>query len=102
MARQAQQRFREQDRDRSRALLAPRLDGQFVPGEYIYGLVMNASAAGAEVRFGDYKANISEANTKWAGGPPSKLLKKGDLAVFKVVKIDNEKKTLEVNLDQLP
>jgi penicillin-binding protein 1A len=76
--------------------------GDYVPGEYIYGLVANVTPANAEVRFGDYKATITEANTKWAGGPPSKLLKKGDLAIFKVVKPDNEKKVLEVNLDQLP
>ncbi|HLG15442.1 MAG TPA: PBP1A family penicillin-binding protein [Blastocatellia bacterium] len=76
--------------------------GDYVAGEYIYGLVTGVSPAGAEVRFGDYTAAITEANTKWAGGPPSKLLRKGDLAVFKVVKADNEKRTLEVNLDQLP
>ncbi|MFL6214442.1 MAG: PBP1A family penicillin-binding protein [Blastocatellia bacterium] len=76
--------------------------GDYVPGEYIYGLVMNVSAASADIRFGDYKAVITEANTKWAGGPPARLLKRGDLAVFKVIKIDNAKKTLEVNLDQVP
>lgn len=76
--------------------------GNYVPGEYIYGLVMSVGPAGAEVRFGDYRASIDEANTKWTGAPPAKLLKKGDLAVFKVVKVDAEKKLLEVNLDQLP
>jgi penicillin-binding protein 1A len=76
--------------------------GDYVPGEYIYGLVMNVTPVNAEARFGDYKAMLTEANTKWAGGSPSKLLKRGDLAVFKVIKADNEKKTLEVNLDQLP
>src|SRR6185295_5025017 len=35
-------------------------------------------------------------------GPPSRLLKRGDLAVFKALKVDNEKKTLEVSLDQAP
>src|ERR1044071_5133163 len=63
---------------------------------------MNVTPAGAEVRFGDYKAVVTEAKTKWAGGPPSRLLKRGDLAVFKITKADNDKKTLEVNLDQLP
>lgn len=76
--------------------------GDYIPGEYLYGLVMNVAATGAEVRFGDYKATVTEANTKWAGGPPYRLLKKGDLAVFRVAKVDQEKKTLEVNLDQLP
>src|ERR1044071_7686924 len=63
---------------------------------------MNVTPAGAEVRFGDYKAVVTEAKTKWAGGPPSRLLKRGDLAVFKITKADNDKKTLEVNLDQVP
>src|SRR5437868_6357928 len=76
--------------------------GDYLPGEYLYGLVMNITPASADVRFGDYKAVITEANTKWAGGPPSRLLKRGDLAVFKVVKVDNDKKTMEVNLDQVP
>ena len=30
------------------------------------------------------------------------MLKRGDLAVFKITKADNDKKTLEVNLDQVP
>ena len=76
--------------------------GDYIPGEYLYGLVMNVAAATADIRFGDYKAVITEANTKWAGAPPSRLLKRGDLAVFRVVKVDNDKKTMEVNLDQVP
>src|SRR5215470_4432159 len=76
--------------------------GNFISGEYIHGLVMSVTGASADVRFGDYKATITEANTKWAGGSPSKLLRKGDLAVFKVIKADNDKKVLEVNLDQTP
>jgi penicillin-binding protein 1A len=76
--------------------------GDYQAGDYIFGLVTDVTPANASVRFGDYKATITEANTKWAGAPPSKLLKRGDLAVFKVAKADNDKKSLEVNLDQLP
>jgi penicillin-binding protein 1A len=76
--------------------------GDYQPGEYLYGLVMNVTAASADIRFGDYKAVVTEANTKWAGGPPARLLRRGDLAVFRVVKVDNDKKTIEVNLDQVP
>lgn len=76
--------------------------GDYLPGEYIYGLVVSVGPTGADVRFGDYRASIDETNTKWTGASPGKLLKKGDLAVFKVVKVDAEKKLLEVNLDQLP
>jgi penicillin-binding protein 1A len=76
--------------------------GNYVQGEYIFGLVMDVTPAGAKVRFGDYHATLVEAQTRWAGGPPAKLLKRGDLAVFKVLKVDNDKKELEVMLDQMP
>ncbi len=76
--------------------------GDYIAGEYIHGLVMNVLPASAEIRFGDYKATVTEAATKWAGGPPSRLLKKGDLAVFRVIKVENDKKLLEVTLDQIP
>lgn len=76
--------------------------GDYQPGEYIYGLVMGVGPSTADIRFGDYKALLTDAGTKWAGGSPSKLLRKGDLAVFKINKADNEKKVLDVTLDQLP
>ena len=76
--------------------------GDYAAGEYIYGLVMSVTGPNAEVRFGDSRVTLTEAQTRWAGGPPSKLLRRGDLAVFKVIKADNDKKLLEVTLDQLP
>ena len=76
--------------------------GDYLPGDYLYGLVMNVGGTTADVRFGDYKATVTEANTKWTGGAPGKLLKRGDLAVFRVAKVDKDKRVLEVNLDQLP
>ncbi len=76
--------------------------GDYLEGEYIFGLITYVGPATADVIFGEYKANLTEANTKWAGGSPGKLFKKGDLAVFKVNKIDKVTKKLEVTLDQIP
>ena len=76
--------------------------GDYIEGEYLHGLVMYVGPLTADIRFGDYKATINEANTKWAGGAPVKLLKKGDLAVFKVNKVDAAGKKLDVTLDQVP
>ena len=76
--------------------------GDYVEGEYLHGLVMYVGPQTADIRFGDYKASITEANTKWAGGPPVKLLKKGDLAVFKVNKVDAVGKKLDITLEQVP
>jgi penicillin-binding protein 1A len=76
--------------------------GGYIPGEYVYGLVMDVNHGGAELRFGDYRATLTEAGTKWAGGSPHRLVKRGDLVVSKVIKADNDKKLLDVILDQLP
>lgn len=76
--------------------------GDYIEGEYLHGLVTYVGPQTADIRFGDYKATITEANTKWAGGAPVKLLKKGDLAVFKVNKVDAAAKKLDVTLDQIP
>jgi penicillin-binding protein 1A len=76
--------------------------GDYIAGEYIFGLVINVNSSGADVRFGDYRAQLTEEQTRWAGGSPLRLLKRGDLAVFKVVKADNANKKLEVMLDQVP
>jgi penicillin-binding protein 1A len=76
--------------------------GDYRVGDYLFGLVMGVTAAGADIRFGDYKAYLTDTNTRWAGGPPARLLKRGDLAVFKVTKVEADRKMLEVNLDQLP
>jgi len=37
-----------------------------------------------------------------AGGPPVRLLKRGDLAVIQSNQADNDKKVLDVSLDELP
>lgn len=76
--------------------------GDYVPGEYIFGLVMNVNPSGADIRFGDYHAQLTEEQTRWTGGSPLRLLKRGDLAVFKIVKADNAAKKLDVTLDQVP
>jgi penicillin-binding protein 1A len=76
--------------------------GDYIEGEYLFGLITYVGPATADVMFGEFKANVTEAHTKWAGGPPGKLFRKGDLAVFKVSKIDKAAKKLEVTLDQIP
>jgi penicillin-binding protein 1A len=76
--------------------------GDYVPGEYIYGLVTEVEGGRAKVRFGDCRAILTEAGTRWTGSPPGKLLRVGDLAIFRVLKVDDQNKTLEVSLDQLP
>jgi len=76
--------------------------GNYLVGEYVFGLVTKISGANAEIKFGDYTATLTDAGSKWAGGTPARLFKVGDLAVFKVGKVDEAAKRLEVTLDQMP
>ncbi|HUK90687.1 MAG TPA: transglycosylase domain-containing protein, partial [Blastocatellia bacterium] len=51
--------------------LHPDWMGDYQVNDYVFGLVMDSNPAGSNIKFGDYSAVITEANTKWAGGPPS-------------------------------
>src|SRR5262245_41516605 len=76
--------------------------GNYIVGEYLFGLVIKISGANAEIKFGDYTATLTDAGSSWAGGTPARLLKVGDLAVFKVNKVEEATKRLDVTLDQMP
>src|SRR5690606_38164723 len=73
-------------------------------GEYIKGLVVkaNPSADQVGVRFGMYKAIVGPGNMGRSGKRPVAELKPGYLAEFEIKKVDDEKKTLEVELEQVP
>lgn len=73
-------------------------------GEYIKGLVMsvNPSSDTAEVRFGRYTSTVTVKNMGRSGKKPASEFKPGLLPEFQVNKVDNDKKTLEVTLAQVP
>lgn len=71
-------------------------------GEIMFGLVKNVSNLGAEVTFGLYNATVTNKETQWTTKTPAALFKKGDLAYFSVVEANREKKTVSVELEQVP
>lgn len=73
-------------------------------GEYIKGLVMKVNPGADEVgvRFGRYKAIVRAGNMGRSGKRPKDELKPGFLAEFLIKKVDNDNKTLEVELQQVP
>jgi penicillin-binding protein 1A len=77
---------------------------EYNEGEYIKGLIMKANAGADEVgvRFGRYKAVVRPADMGKSGKRPKDELKPGFLAEFLVKKVDNDTKTLEVELQQVP
>ncbi len=77
---------------------------EFSEGEYIKGLVMKESPGGDEVgvRFGRYKAIVGPSKMGRSGKRPKDELKPGFLAEFLVKGVDKEKRTLDVELMQVP
>lgn len=71
-------------------------------GEFLLGLVKNVTSQGADVTFGLYNATVTNKETQWTNRLPSELFKKGDLAYFSVIEANREKKTVTVELEQLP
>lgn len=60
---------------------------RFFEGMYVHGLVTSVSARGAEVSFGQYHALVTTKDMGIAGGSPDRILKEGDLAVFRIKKM---------------
>ena len=77
---------------------------EYEEGEYIKGLAMTTNAATDQVgvRFGRYKAVVGRGNMGRSGKRPVDELKPGFLAEFIVKKVNNDDRTLEVDLAQVP
>lgn len=73
-------------------------------GEYIKGLItkIDKSRDEATVRFGKYSTTISRADMGRAGKGPAAEFRPGLLAEFLVKSVDNDKRTLKVELNQVP
>lgn len=79
-------------------------EDSYAEGDYIKGLVMkiNSTANEAEVRFGKYTATITSKDMGRSNSTPNKELKKGYLAEFEVLEVDDDNEILTVKLTQTP
>ncbi|MEW6735631.1 MAG: PBP1A family penicillin-binding protein [Acidobacteriota bacterium] len=80
----------------------PDWEQEFVENMYAQGLVMEVNEKAASIRFGDYQAQLTPKDAAWVRQPLPQLLKKGDLAIFHIKKINKEKREFTVGLEQLP
>lgn len=71
-------------------------------GDILKGLIKEVNDRGTAVSFGGYSATITVKETEWTGRSPSKLFKKGDLAHFVVQSVDENNRTVNVLLEQIP
>ncbi|MFQ6070057.1 MAG: penicillin-binding protein 1A [Candidatus Aminicenantales bacterium] len=71
--------------------------------EIVEAIVLKASTSRAAVKVKDYTGRMTNKGIEWTGKKKlSELIKEGDIIQVKVNKVDEEKKELEVSLDQEP
>lgn len=67
------------------------------------GLVLESSASGARVKLGEYEADVTPESVKWTYKKKiSDVLKRGDVAYFRVLNVHERLKRVEVGLEQIP
>ncbi|MDX6289827.1 MAG: penicillin-binding protein [Blastocatellia bacterium] len=76
----------------------------YVPGRYLRGLVMKVDQGKDEatVRFGNYTATVTAADTGWGKRAPRTEFKPGYLAEFEIKEVDKKSHHLKVELVQVP
>jgi penicillin-binding protein 1A len=76
----------------------------YVPGRYLRGLVMKVDQGRNEatVRFGNYTATVTAADTGWGKRAPRTEFKPGYLAEFEIKEVDKKAHRLKVELVQVP
>jgi len=76
----------------------------YEPGRYLMGLVMKVDQGRDEatVRFGNYTATVTGADTGWGKRAPRTEFKPGYLAEFEIKEVDKKAHRLKVELVQIP
>jgi len=74
-----------------------------VVGAQVTGLVLSVKPKLARIRFGEYEAPLTDNEIQWTGRKSlADLFRAGDLALFRIKKVDAVKKQLAIELDQHP
>ena len=71
-------------------------------GLIVEGVVLDVAKSQATVRIAGFSGELSEAGARWTRLPLKKLLKPGDVALFRIQVLNTVKKKLELALEQEP
>ena len=75
----------------------------FYEGLMVPGVVVQSGPAQAQVKMGSYTALLGVDDVKWTGKKRvNEVLQRGDVAMFTIVKINQNERTLQVTLDRVP
>jgi penicillin-binding protein 1A len=72
------------------------------PNQIVEGVVMEVGKGALTVRMASYKGNMPAAAAQWTRKTLPRLFKFGDVALFKILAVDQGKKKLELALEQEP
>jgi penicillin-binding protein 1A len=73
------------------------------PEDIAIGLVERIESSNAAVRIAGYRGIIGSKEIAWTkASAPSQILKSGDLAYFKIISLDEARKTVTLSLEQRP
>jgi penicillin-binding protein 1A len=77
---------------------------EYAPGRYLMGLVMKVDQGRDEatIRFGNYTATVTAADTGWGHRAPRSEFKPGYLAEFIIKEVDKKNRKMKVELNQIP
>ncbi len=74
-----------------------------IVGQRRMGLVVRVTDKTAQVKFGSYRGTLSRSGSRWTGRRSlRKLLKVGDLALFRITGIDPRRRVVNMELTQKP
>ena len=75
----------------------------FYEGQVVPGLVLESDAESATIRLGTFRAEIGVEDIEWTRRKKvSDVLKRGDIAMFTLRKVNRADRTIDVELDQIP
>ncbi|HKX32381.1 MAG TPA: PBP1A family penicillin-binding protein [Blastocatellia bacterium] len=72
------------------------------PGDIVTGLITDVNERATYASFGGYSSLLTAEQTKVLGKPPARLFRRGDLAQFRVLERDENRKVLKVRLEPEP
>lgn len=70
--------------------------------EIVEGIVQHVNRKRAVVRIGDYRGRLVKEDADWTKKKLSWVLKKGDVALFRILEINKKKNELKLSLEQEP
>ena len=72
------------------------------PGQIIEGVILAVDKTKATVRIAGFTGEMQAATAQWTRKNLTRLFKLGDVALFRILAVDREKKKLELGLEQEP